>query len=393
VDHLDLHALTPTQLRARRTLKWTAYPPEVLPMWVAEMDYPSAAPVTAAVRRAADVESFGYPAPGPVGELAQALAEWQQRTHGWAVDPADIHVVADVMKGVALAIGHFTGPTDPVVIPSPVYMPFFDVVAITGRPQVRVPMVWDAAAGAHDGRWGFDLAGIDAALAAGARTVLISSPHNPLGRVFTRAELTALAEVVERHGARVVSDEIHAPLVFDRPHTPYATVSPAAAAHTITVVSASKAWNTPGLKCAQVITCPADRQRWKAIPFWETVGVSTLGIEAGIAAYREGGEWLGRVVATLAAHRSLVAEAVDGMPGVRTVANEGTYLQWLDFEGLALDVEPATWLLEDAKVALSPGPPFGAQQHRYARLNFATSGPLLAEGLARIARAVAKRAR
>ena len=385
---IDLHALTPDQLRARRTLKWTAFPADVLPMWVAELDFPVCRAVSAALSRAVAAESFGYPSPVVQAELAEALTTWQAQQHGWAIDPAGVHTVGDVMHGVDLALRYFSGPDDPVIIPTPVYMPFFDVVRLTGRPQVHVPMTWDGT------RWTFDLAGIDAALAAGGRTVLVSSPHNPLGRVFDAAELAGLAAVVTRHGGRVISDEIHAPLVFDRPHLPYAASSPEAAEHTITVLSASKAWNLPGLKCAQVITSSsADTAAWKAIPYWETVGVSTLGMEASIAAYREGGEWLEAVVATLAEHRDLVAQAVAGWDGVTTVPNEGTYLQWLDFGGLQLGVEPATWLLEEARVAVNSGVPFGGAPGRFARLNFGTTRALLDEGLARLDRVVRSRAR
>lgn len=378
-----LHTLTAEQLGARRTAKWSRYPPDVLPMWIAEIDFPTAAPVREAVERAARVESFGYPAPAVMAELTEAVAAWQQHTHGWLVDPQGIFVLGDVMQGVALAIEYFTGPHDPVIIPSPAYPPFFHVVALTGRPQVRVPMAWQAS------RWALDLAAVDAALAAGARTVLLCSPHNPLGRVFTRDELLALADLVTRHRARVVADETHAPLAFARRHTPYAGLSAETAAHTITVVSASKAWNLPGLKCAQVITSTEeDAARWRRIPFWRTVGASTLGMEASLAAYRLGDPWLAEVNATLAEHAARVVEAVDGMPGVRLVANEGTYLQWIDFTDLDLDLEPARWLRKGARVALSEGPPFGAPAHRFARLNYATPRPLLEEGLARIGRAV-----
>jgi len=378
-----LHLITPDQLRARRSVKWSHFPPDVLPMWIAEMDFPIAVPVREAVERAARAESFGYPAPAVMAELAGAVAEWQQQAHDWTVDPDGVFVLGDVLQGIELAIEYFTGRDDPVVIFTPAYPPFFQVVALTGRPQVRLPMPCAA------GRWSIDLDALDRAMAAGARTVLLCSPHNPLGRVFGLEELLALADVVTRHGARVIADEIHAPLVFARPHIPYAGLSPETAAHTITVVSASKAWNLPGLKCAQVITStPEDAARWRRIPYWRTVGVTTLGMEANLAAYRDGGPWLAEVTATLAEHAALVAEAVDAMPGVSTVANEGTYLQWLDFADLDLDVEPARWLRERARVALNDGPAFGAAAHRFARLNFATPRPLLETGLARIARAL-----
>ena len=378
-----LHVLTADQLRARRTAKWSHFPPDVLPMWVAEMDFPIAAPVREAVERTARAESFGYPAAAVMGELGEAVAAWQGRTHGWQVDPDGVFVLGDVMQGIELAIEYFTGPDDPVVIPTPAYPPFFHVVALTGRPQVRLPLTRD------NGRWALDLDALDTALAAGARTVLLCSPHNPLGRVFARDELLALADVVTRHGARVVADEIHAPLAFAGPHLPYAGLSPETAAHTITVVSASKAWNLPGLKCAQLITSALeDAAHWRRIPFWRTVGVSTLGIEANLAAYRLGDPWLAEVKTTLAEHAALVARAVGRMPGVSTVANEGTYLQWLDFTELDLDVEPARWLRQHARIALNEGPTFGAAAHRFARLNYAAPRTLLEEGLTRMERAL-----
>ena len=169
-------------------------------------------------------------------------------------------------------------------------------------------------------------------------------------------------------------------------------MSPAAAAHSITVTSASKAWNVPGLRCAQVVTtAPGESDAWRAIPYWEKVGVATMGIEAGIAAFRDGDPWREEVVATLAEHRTLVADAVASMPGITTLPNEGTYLQWLDCTELALDVEPTDFFLAEAKVAINPGVPFGAPAHRFGRLNFATTRPLLQQGLERIAAAVSAR--
>lgn len=386
MSRFDLQSPTPHQLRARRSLKWASQPDDVLPLWVAEMDFPTAPAVTLALHRAVDAETFGYPLGAQSSGLADVLAEQLHRRYGWSVDPAGVHLVADVLKGISLAIETFSAPHDAVVIPTPVYMPFFDVVALTGRPQVHVPMTSD------EERPGLDLDGIDRSLRAGARTVLLCNPWNPVGRVFDRDELLALADVVTRHGARVISDEIHAPLVLCGTHIPYACLSPDTAAHTVTVVSASKAWNLPGLKCAQVVTSNgADTLAWQRIPVWSTIGVATLGIEASLAAYRDGDEWLAEVIELLDRHADLVADAVDGMPGVRHRRNEGTYLAWLDCTELELDVEPSAWFLEQARVALTPGLPFRAPPNRFARLNFATPTAILELALDRMQSAVEHR--
>jgi cysteine-S-conjugate beta-lyase len=381
-----LQALTPDRLRARRTLKWASQPENVLAMWVAEMDYPTAPAITAALHRAVDAETFGYPLEAGPSGLADVLVAELAGRHGWTVGPDDVFLVADVMRGVSLALESFSGPDDPVIITTPVYMPFFDVVSLSGRPQVHISMV------EVDGRPTFDLEALDRAFTEGARTVLLCNPYNPLGRVFDRDELLAFAEVVERHGGRVVADEIHAPLVLEGTHLPYASLSPATAGHTVTLLSASKAWNLPGLKCAQVVTSSeADRVAWQRIPLWAKVGVASLGVEASIAAYRDSEEWLQEVRALLNLHAHLVADAVDGMPGVRHRRNEGTYLAWLDCTDLELDVDPAHWFLDHARVALSPGRPFRAPAHRFARLNFATTTAILEESLERMQKAVDNR--
>jgi cysteine-S-conjugate beta-lyase len=346
------------------------------------MDYPTAPPVMAALRRTVEAESFGYPLDAQQSGLGDEVAAYLQRAHDWSVEPDAVFLVADVMRGISLAISTFSEPADPVVITTPVYMPFFDVVELTGRPQVHVPMR------TVDGRSALDLDGIERALTEGARTVLLCNPYNPLGRVFERAELHALAEVVTRHGARVVSDEIHAPLVLEGVHVSYASLSEDTAAHTVTILSASKGWNLPGLKCAEVVMAnEADTQAWQRLSPWATVGVSTLGIEASLAAYREGQEWLDEVLALLRRHASLVADATAGMRGVEHRRNEGTYLAWLDCTGLELDVEPAAFFRDRAGVALNPGPPFRAPENRFARLNFATTTAILEEALDRMTRA------
>jgi cystathionine beta-lyase len=260
-----------------------------------------------------------------------------------------------------------------VVVPTPAYPPFFEIIELTGRPVVPVPLRRSASIDV------LDLDAMDAALAAGAGAVLLCNPHNPTGRVFTREELGALAAVVDRHGARVVADEVHAPLVLDgRAHLPYASLSDVAAAHTVTVTSASKAFNLAGLKCAQVVTSNhADAARWRGLRVHEVPGSTPLGIAASTAAYRAGGPWLDGLVGYLAANRDRLATMLaDELPAVRWHPAEATFLAWLDCTHLGLD-DPARWFLDHARVAVSDGPPFGDGCEQMVRLNFATSRALL----------------
>jgi cysteine-S-conjugate beta-lyase len=263
-------------------------------------------------------------------------------------------------------------------------MPFFEVPKVVGRPLVEVPMARDG------GRFELDLDGIDAALAGGAESVILCQPCNPLGRAYTRAELEALARVVADRGGRVVADEIHGPLTYSKPHLPYASVSEEAANHCVTLTSASKGWNLPGLKCAQVIiTNAADEARWQQISRLRTHGASTIGIEANVAAYRAGAAWLDATLGYLDANRRLLAALLaELLPEVAYTVPEGTYLAWLDFGALDLDEEPAEYFLAAARVAMSPGLAFGAGGKGYARLNFATSSKILEQAVTAMADAV-----
>jgi cystathionine beta-lyase len=239
------------------------------------------------------------------------------------------------------------------------------------------------------GRGAFDVAGIDAALTAGARTVLLCSPHNPTGRVFTVEELSALADVVERHGARVIADEVHAALTHPGgAHVAYASVSEAAADHAVTVTSASKAFNLAGLKCAQLIaTNHADASRLRALKVFEVPGPTPIGIAASTAAYRAGGPWLDELVAYLAGNRAhLVERLAADLPGVTWRPPEATFLAWLDCRGLGC-ADPARFFLDEARVAVSDGPPFGPGCEQQVRLNFGTSRAVLDRVLDALARA------
>ena len=366
-DDVDLD-----RLRARRTVKWSLYGPDVLAAWVAEMDFDVAPVVRRAIVDAVDREDFGY-VEADLGALTGATAAFLADRHGWEMSPARIFPIADVLIGIGAALDLHVAPEAPVVVPTPAYPPFFEVVELTHRPVVAVPLVRTATTDV------LDLDAIDAALVSGARAVLLCNPHNPTGRVFTRDELGGLSAIVERHGARVVADEVHAPLVYDGArHVPYASISDVAAAHTVTITSASKAFNLAGLKCAQVVTSNhADAARWRERKVFEVAGPTPIGIAASTAAYAEGGPWLDALVAYLAANRDALGDGLaEHLPGVAWHRPEATFLAWLDCAGLDRD-DPARWFLDDARVALSDGPPFGAGNEQRVRLNFATSRALL----------------
>jgi len=332
---------------------------------------------------AVDREDFGY-VEADLSELTTACADFLGRRSGWVVPPTRIFAVADVLTGIAAAIDVLTPAGAPVVVPTPAYPPFFDVVGLTGREVRSAPMVLDGD------RWCLDLEVIDAQLAAGARTVLLCSPHNPTGRVFDRRELAALAEVVERHGARVVADEVHAPLVaIGSSHLPYASVSEQTAHHTITITSASKAWNVAGLRCAQVVASNhEDAAAWRRVPLFAVPGPTPLGVAASIAAYRDGGDWLDGLRGHLDGNRQLLDDLLSvELPTVTWQGAEAPFLAWLDCSALGLD-DPARHFLEHGRVALSDGPPFGAGWEQYVRLNLGTSRDLLERIVLAMARSV-----
>jgi cystathionine beta-lyase len=390
-------AVTEPELRARGSLKWTAVDPGTIGAWVAEMDFGTAPAITAALHAAVESSGFGYLPPGHRAGLALACAQWQQRRYGWAVAPEQIHPVSDVLTALELVIQHFSRPGRPVILPTPAYMPFLTVPPLHGRAVIEVPMARDGP------RYRLDLDGLDRAYRAGGELLILCNPANPVGRVLTAGELTAVTELVDRHGGRVFADEIHAPLVYPgHHHLPYAATSPAAAAHTVTATGASKAWDLAGLKCAQVIVSnPADAATWRRIATTPVAAASPLGAVATIAAYRSGEPWLAEVLGYLDRSRRALGELLAGqLPQVGYHPPEGTYLAWLDCRRLARDApagppppgpgEPAAgFFRRRAAVALVDGADCGRAGRGHVRLNFATPLPILRRAVARMARAVA----
>ena len=367
----DFDALGLDALRRRRSLKWRTYDEDVLPLWVAELDVPLAPAVQDALHEAVELGDTGYAAPAAFGA---AFAGFAGRQWGWTVDPARCWTVGDVMVGVGEALKALTAVGDGVVICPPVYTPFFRIVPEHGRVPVEVPLSPDGS---------LDLARIDAALRAGARTVLLSNPHNPTGRVWTAAELDALDEVVRRSGALVISDEIHAPLTLPGARfTPYLAAGDRAA---VAVVSASKAFNLAGLKAALVVAgSAATDARLATMPEELRYRAGHLGVLAGVAAYEEGDAWLAALVAHLDRNRRLLGELLAAqLPQVRWSPPQASYLAWLDCRAHA--ARPAEVALARGRVALVEGSDFGAAGAGFARLNFGTTEAVLREGVRRLA--------
>jgi len=393
---------TEDELRARGSHKWSKGGPGVIGAFVAEMDFGVAPPIEAALLDVIKRADFGYLSEQALAEMAVACAAWQRDRYGWDVDPGRIRPLPDVITGLAAAITVFSRPGSPVILPTPAYMPFLTVPGSLDRDIIQVPM---ATGG---GRYALDLDGIDAAFKRGGHLLILCNPSNPVGRVYGRDELAAVAEVVEANGGRVFADEIHAPLLYPGgTHVPYGSLSAATAGHTITGTAASKGWNLPGLKCAQLLLSnDRDAATWTERGSAFEHGASTPGVRAGTAAYRDGGPWLDDAVAYLDGSRSFLAGLLaEHLPEVGYQPTEGTYLAWLDCRALfadpgarrtgrralPADVSPAEFFLAKARVMLTDGAACGEAGRGHVRLNFATPRPILAEIVRRLADAVSAR--
>jgi cystathionine beta-lyase len=375
---LDLDAL-----QARRGAKWSRYGPGVLPAWVADMDFPLAPPVREALLAAVARDDLGYPAEGARSGVPEVFAARAAARWGWQIEPASVLVLPDVMRGVQLCLECFTQPGDRVVVTTPIYPPFLKVVEGMGRVVAESALTPDQQ---------IDLTGMAALFAQQRpRLVLLCNPHNPTGRVLSAAELSGIADLAITYGALLVSDEIHADLVFEGHHVPVASLGPEVAATTVTLSSASKAFNVAGLRCAVAVTGRRElREAMETATAHLHEPVGTLGVEATLAAWTPDGDgWLRALLAVLDENRRHVARRIAAeAPSVGYRVPEATYLAWLDCRSLGLGPNPASWFLKEARVALSPGPDFGVRGEGFARLNFATSPRLLDLVLDRVVEAV-----
>ena len=376
-----------TDDEARRAIvrKWGQVEPDVLPAWVAEMDYALAPVVEEAVVDAVRTGITGYPRFHDDGELGTAYAGFAARQFGHEVDPRWVLPTVDVTAGVRVALDVLSEP-GPMVMPVPAYAPQLDVAALTGRERVDLVLDPDAE------RAEIDLDQLAELFRAGARTLLLTQPHNPWGRVFTRAELEGVRDVVVAHGARVISDEIHAPLVLPgAEHVPYLSVE-GTADHAIAIVAASKAFNVAGLRCAQLVVPDlATRKALLHVPMARNDSWSPLGVAAAVAAYTHGDAWLASLVERLDQQRTLLGELLaEHLPEARMRPLEGTYLAWLDLRAYG-HADPAAVVLERGRVKLAPGHDYHPGLDGHVRLNIATSPERLTEIVRRTGAALTTR--
>ncbi|MBC9943697.1 aminotransferase class I/II-fold pyridoxal phosphate-dependent enzyme [Leucobacter sp. cx-328] len=378
-------ALDPALLRNERTsLKWTRFPADILPMFVAEMDFTIAPEIKRALIERIENSDIGYlDSPGP---LAPAFAGFARDRWGWDVNEDHVRLVTDVATGVveALRVGRPAGGR--LAIPVPTYPGFFEMLEELSFETVQVPLVVPGPG--TDEAGGLDLEAIEREFAAGIDAFILCNPHNPHGIVFTHAELTALAELAAKYDVFVVSDEIHAPLVHDpAAFMPFAPVAAEAGTLALASTSASKGWNIAGAKCA-VLVAADDRsaELLDKLPPEAVTRSSILGLHAGVAAFTEARDWLDRAIAQIKANDDLLAELVSAhLPRVVHTRPAASYVSWLDFREAGLGDDPYERILNDAKVAFNNGAFFGEGGQGHVRINLACAPETIREAIRRIA--------
>ena len=376
------HETDVARLRSLTCIKWNHYPDDVLPAWVADMDLPPAPVAVDAVRALLDRGDLGYNF-AAASRIPDVFARRQNERFGWSPDVESTRLFCDVLQAVELALWAHTKPGDGVVLLTPVYHPFYAAIETAKCRLVDVPL--------DDPSWELDAERLEAAIDATTRVVLLCNPHNPTGHALRVEELRALADIAERHDLLVISDEIWSDLVFaPARHIPFASVSPEAAARTVTITAASKAFNLAGMCCAVGhLGHEGVAAAVGALPRHLLGAVSSPGAEATLAAWTLGDEWLETTNTQLRANRDhLAARLARELPEVGLTTPEATYLAWLDFTALGLGDDPAGALLDTARVALSGGLQFGAAGAGFARLNFATTRTLLDEIIDRLVAAI-----
>jgi cystathionine beta-lyase len=378
-DDLDI-----AELRRRRGEKWAEYPPDVLPAWVADMDFPVAEPIARHLAEAVRIHDLGYAVNPTPSALPTVFAKRMLERFGWSLDPKRVIVLTDVVQGIYIALQTFTEPRGGVILQPPVYPPFFHAVRETGRRLLVNPLVRGAKG------YELDLDALRRVCDSGASVLLLCNPQNPTGRVFTRAELDGIARVALERDLIVISDEIQCDLVYPgHRHIPFASLGAEVEARTLTLTSATKGFNIAGLRCAVAAFGSEELlKKFKSVPAHVRGGLGTFGLSATEIAWTEAQPWLDDVLVYLDGNRRFVAEFLrERIPRIVHHSPESLYLAWLDCAALELGgAAPYDFFLERARVALTDGRNFGPGGETFVRLNFATSRTILREILERMAR-------
>ncbi len=383
----DLDGVDEAVKRQSAGEKWRQYPQDVLPLWVADMDFPLADPIRRALQRHLDHADLVYPVHPAPTDVPDLFVDWMRRRFDCEIDPSQVELLTDVMQGLYVAVDRFSDEGDGVVCPLPIYPPFLHALRELRRRRVDWHYV------ASDAGYVPDTERLAAEVDERTRILLLCNPHNPTGQALDRAELEALGELVLARDLLVVADEIHMDLVYaGHRHLPFASLAPELAARTITLTAASKSFNIAGLRCAVAhFGTPELRKRFCEVPRKIRGGLGILGIEATRAAWRHGEPWLEAVLRYLGANRDRVADfARERLPGVVFHPPDATYFAWLDCRALALEPSAYQFFLEQGKLALSPGRAFTPAGDGFVRLNFATSRAILDDGLERMAAALSR---
>ena len=382
---MSFETLSVEQLRNRQGTKWRHFDDDVLCAWIADMDFPVAKPLQQCHEAALDRQEFGYPIKADTDPLAEVCAERMRQRYSWTPRADLINVMTDVVQGLYVAVDRFTQPGDGVLIQTPIYHPFLHLVRDLDRRLVSNPLMYSKQG------WQLDIEHLSASIDADTRVLLFCNPHNPSGRVWTRNELEAIAELVIRHNLIVFSDEIHSDLTYPgHQHIPFASLSPELESRTITFTSASKTYNIAGVRCALAIFgSPELKQQFDVFPKRFMGGMGAGATEFTRVAWSECAEWHTQLMTYLDSNRKFIGDFISShMPSVQYIEPQSTYLAWLDFNNTSLDEDPYTFFLREAKVALSPGPQFGDPGQGCARLNFATDQKILREILQRMSNAM-----
>lgn len=383
-----VRALPLSELRKRKSVKWRQFPADVLPLPVAEMDFPIAEQIKKSLTDMVERSDTGYL--GPFPELFEAFSDFSRNRWNWNVDASHMRIATDVGVGTVEVIRTLIAPGDKVMLNSPVYDNMWRWIAEVKATLIDVPLAINGNYG--DGaRFSLDLESIEREYKSGVRVHILCHPHNPVGAIFDKQSLENLARLAKKYGVYIISDEIHGPLVYDqKSFTPFLAVSDDARDVGITVTSASKGFNLAGLKCAVIVTgSQAIKEKINSMPISVAFRASLFGAVAATAALRDAVSWLDGVIVALDENRRLIKNLIDSkIPAIKYQAPDFGYLAWLDLSGLNLGEDPAKVLLERGKVAFNGGQMYGPQHSQCVRLNFGTSPEIISEAFDRVLRAL-----